>query len=201
MVSVPQKNQETSRLSSWFPKDFRRAILGIGCILLPMRNRIAILILAVPIIGCGKLASNDGEKREQAAASPPPIPVSTTAGTITNWVDLGITTNAIDGTKREHLSLESTDTVLTSVDQLRHADINLCFDNGRLCRKSVGVGVNVHGMVAPVGYESEYSTPVRIKFDDDKPSRDTWGIADSHDALFPYGREEQFLLQLIRHKN
>ena len=165
-----------------------------------MRNRFAFLILTALVVGCGKPAPSDSGKTEQAAASPPPISASTAAGPITNWVDLGIRTNAIDGTKREHLFLESTDTVLTSVGELSHAEINLCFEDGRLCRKVVAVGVNVHGMIAPLSYESHNDTPIRIRFDDEKPSRQTWSIADSHDALFPYGREEQFLLQLIRHK-
>jgi hypothetical protein len=54
-------------------------------------------------------------------------------------------------------------------------------------------------MLASLGYESEYSTPVRLKFDDDRPLRQTWGISDSHDTLFPFGREKQFLTQLMQH--
>jgi hypothetical protein len=72
---------------------------------------------------------------------------------------------------------------------------------GKLCGgKRVGVGITVHGMLASEGYESEYSTAVRLKFDDEKPMSQTWGIADSHDALFPFGREKQFLNQLMQHK-
>lgn len=154
----------------------------------------------VLVVGCGRAATSDNAKTELSAARPVPIPASTAAGPLTNWVNLGITTNAIDGTKREYLSLESTDTVLTSFGQLSHAELNLCFEDGRLCRTVVAVGVNVHGMVAPLSYESQTDTPIRIRFDDEKPSHQTWGIADSHNALFPYGREEQFLLQLIQHK-
>jgi hypothetical protein len=90
-------------------------------------------------VGCGKPAPSYSGKTEQAAASPTPIPASTSAGPIPNWVDLGITRNAIDGTKREHLFLQSTDTVLTSGGQLSYAQINLCLEDGRLCRKVVAV--------------------------------------------------------------
>lgn len=184
-------------LASSFPS----VIHCIGCIFRPLRNRFAFLILMVLVVGCGKPAASDSTKTEQAASSPVPIPASTAAtGPITNWVDLGITTNAIDGTKREHLSLESTDTLLTSVGESSHAEFTLCFEDGRLCREVVAVGVKVHRMVEPLSYESQTDTPIRIRFDDEKPSRQTWSIADSHDALFPFGREEQFLLQLIRHK-
>ena len=54
-------------------------------------------------------------------------------------------------------------------------------------------------MIASEGYESEYSTPVRLKLDEEGPLRQTWGISDSHDTLFPYGREKQFLNQIMQH--
>ena len=56
-------------------------------------------------------------------------------------------------------------------------------------------------MVAPVGGEyGEYETQVRVKFDEEKPLSQTWGIADSHDTLFPNHREAQFLAQILKHK-
>jgi len=55
-------------------------------------------------------------------------------------------------------------------------------------------------MIAPISYEQEYRTSVRIKFDDEKPTRQTWGISDDHDALFPSGREKLFLSQVLKHK-
>ncbi len=55
-------------------------------------------------------------------------------------------------------------------------------------------------MVASQGYDSEYSTAVRLKFDDEKPLRQTWGISDDHRMLFPFGRERQFLNQLTQHR-
>jgi hypothetical protein len=109
--------------------------------------------------------------------------------------------NAIDGTKTEFLSLDSTDADGTAGGRLSYAELQICLEQGKLCgNNSVGVGVTVHGMVDPVNYESRFSTPVRLRFDEDKPSRQTWGITDSQEALFPHGGQNQFLLQLIRHK-
>ena len=117
-----------------------------------------------------------------------------------HWEDSGISTNAIDGTKTEHLSIESTDADGMDFGHLHYAEIRICFENGKLCGgKHIGVAVSVHGMVEPLGYEQEYSTPVRLKFDNERAERQTWGIADSHDALFPHGREKQFLAQLVQH--
>jgi len=119
-----------------------------------------------------------------------------------HWEDSGVSTNAIDGTKTEFLSIESTDADGLDFGKLHYAELRICFENGKLCGgRHVGVALNVHGMVQPLGYETgeEYSTAVRLRFDDEKPARQTWGIADSHDALFPYGREKQFLTQLTKH--
>jgi len=117
-----------------------------------------------------------------------------------HWDDSGVSTNAIDGTKTEFLSLESSDADGMDFGKLHYAELRICFENGKLCGgKHVGVGVTVHGMLASEGYESEYSTPVRLKLDDEKPLSQTWGISDSHETLFPYGREKQFLNQIMQH--
>jgi hypothetical protein len=169
--------------------------------------KIAFLLLTVTLVGCNKPTSSDGGKAAQTAAKPGFDPCESLrqldphCGWNPHWDDAGVSTNAIDGTKTEFLSLDSTDADGTALNRLSYAKLKICSENGRLCRnKRVGVGVTVHGMIDPVSTESQYHTPVRIKFDDDKPSRQTWGIADSHDALFPAGREEQFLLQLLEHK-
>jgi hypothetical protein len=117
-----------------------------------------------------------------------------------HWEDSGTSVNPIDGSKTEFLSMESTDADGVDFDKMHFANLRICFKDGTLCGgKTIGVGITVHGMLASVGYESEYSTPVRLKFDDDKPVSQTWGISDSHDALFPSGKEGQFLSQLIQH--
>jgi len=117
-----------------------------------------------------------------------------------HWESSGVSTNAIDGTKTEFVSLESSDADGMDFGKLHYAELRICFENGKLCGgKHVGVGVTVHGMLASEGYESEYSTAVRLKLDDEKPLSQTWGISDSHDTLFPYGREKQFLNQIMQH--
>jgi hypothetical protein len=117
-----------------------------------------------------------------------------------HWEDSGTSVSAIDGVKTEFLSLESTDPDGIDFGNLHYADLRICFENGKLCGgKNVGVGVTVHGMLASEGYDSEYSTSVRLKFDSDKPVSQTWGISDSHDTLFPHGKEGQFLSQLTQH--
>lgn len=117
-----------------------------------------------------------------------------------HWDDSGVSTNAIDGTKTEFLSLESSDADGMDFGKLHYAELRICFENGKLCGgKHVGVGITVHGMLASEGYESEYSTPVRLKLDQENPLSQTWGISDSHDTLFPYGREKQFLNQIMQH--
>jgi hypothetical protein len=165
--------------------------------------KIAFLILTVALISCNNQTSRHGGETVAKATFDPCESLRQLdphCGWKPHWDDSGISTNAIDGTKTEFLSIESTDTDGASLT-LSYGKLRICFENGKLCgNKSVGVGVTVHGMVQPMDYDSEYSTPVRVKFDDDRPSRQTWGIADSHDALFPHGREELFLLQLLAHK-
>jgi hypothetical protein len=117
-----------------------------------------------------------------------------------HWNDMGPTVNPIDGTKTEFLSLESSDPDGETLGRLTYAELRICFENGKLCGGNrVKVGVTVNGMVQPLSYEETHSTPVRVRFDTEKPVRQTWGIADSNDALFPQGREKQFLAQLLNH--
>lgn len=118
-----------------------------------------------------------------------------------HWDDSGTSVNQMDGTKGEFLTMESLDATDEEYGHLRYAELRLCFENGRLCGgKHVGVAVEVHGMLQSVNYDSEYSTAVRVRFDDGSPVRQTWGISDDHDALFPYGREKLFASQLPQHK-
>jgi hypothetical protein len=102
-----------------------------------------------------------------------------------------VSVNAIDGTKSEFLSMESLDADGIDSGDLHYAAIKLCFDNGNLCHGNIiGAGIRVHGMLASLGYESEYSTPVRLKFDDGTPKRETWGMSEDHETLFPSGHEK-----------
>ena len=118
-----------------------------------------------------------------------------------HWEDSGVSVNAIDGTKSEFLSMESLDADGIDSGDLHYAAIKLCFDNGNLCHGNIiGAGIRVHGMLASLGYESEYSTPVRLKFDDGTPKRETWGMSEDHETLFPSGHEKNFATELTQHK-
>jgi hypothetical protein len=75
------------------------------------------------------------------------------------------------------------------------AKIVLCFRNGKLCgSSSIGARVDIDGFVSTDG------STVRLKYDDGQPVREQWAGADSHNALFPYGREKQFFSSLLKHK-
>jgi len=117
-----------------------------------------------------------------------------------HWEDTGVAVNAIDGARSEFLGMESTDPVGNDYGSLHYARLKICFENGRLCSgNTIGVGVAVYGMLASAGYDSEYSTSVRLKFDDEKPLSQTWGISDDHETLYPHGKELLFLNQLQQH--
>ena len=118
-----------------------------------------------------------------------------------HWDDSGVSTNAIDGTKKELLSLESTTADGAASGSLHYATLTICFENGKLCERgrAVGVYVAVHGMLEPVSYEPDEDTrtSVRLKFDDEKPLGQTWDITEDHDALYPARNEKQFVDQLL----
>jgi hypothetical protein len=117
-----------------------------------------------------------------------------------HWYHIDGGTNAIDGTKTDFLSLDSTDADAVNFGRLHYATLKLCFENKKLCRhRAVGAGITVNGMLQSASSESSYSTPVRLKFDDEQAARQTWGISDDHDTLFPSGREKQFFSQLLAH--
>ena len=75
------------------------------------------------------------------------------------------------------------------------AEIVLCFRNGKPCGgTSIGARIDVDGFV------SSDSGSVRLKYDDAQPVHQQWSASDSHDSLFPYGRDKQFLAALLNHK-
>lgn len=78
------------------------------------------------------------------------------------------------------------------------AHLTLCFENGKPCSlpvyvvapKSCFIESNVEG--------SSYSRRVRVKFDDQKPSTEVWGITDDHNGIFPHG-SQAFIAKLKTH--
>ncbi|HEV7217919.1 MAG: hypothetical protein ACHP8A_19395 [Terriglobales bacterium] len=105
------------------------------------------------------------------------------------WYVQGAEVNPIDGSKNQILSLDARES---------YRDHRICivlsFHNGKLSRGTIGTRLDVDDFVTVDGSE------VRMKFDNDKPIQEHWSGGDSHDTLFPYGRENQFLVNLLRHK-
>jgi len=159
---------------------------------------ILLFFLVLMLLGCNGEAGNSAKSFDPCDAV---RDIDPHCGWKPHWYSTAASKNAIDGTENQFLSLDSTDADGSDYGRLHYAELRLCFENRKLCgHRSVGVGVKVHGMVSPLSYDSTYSTPVRLKFDDEKPIRETWGISDSHDMLFPSGHEKPFLSQLIAHK-
>jgi hypothetical protein len=170
-----------------------------------MKKRLILFAVTLIFVGCSKSGSAGPQTAAEAETKFDPCEnlrqLNPHCGWNPHWDDTGVLTNAIDGSKTEFLSLDSSDADGIAFGRLTYAELRICFENGKLCgHNTVGVGVTVHGVVRPISSESNYSTSVRLKFDDEKPIRQTWGIADSHDALFPSGREKEFLAQILQHK-
>ena len=47
---------------------------------------------------------------------------------------------------------------------------------------------------------STYSRRVRVKFDEERPTTEIWGIADNHNAIIPHG-SQAFITKLKKHSS
>ena len=113
-----------------------------------------------------------------------------------HWVDSGVSVNELDGTRKQCLRLESTDVDGIDFGRFHFATLFLCFDNGKLRKgKIIGLGVTVDGIL-----DGSDGTSVRFKFDDEKLVSQTWGRSEDYDTLYPRGREQQILAQLLSHQ-
>lgn len=156
----------------------------------------------VALLGCTQpdpLPSADAHSGATSSPSPGSASEPTSV-----WYIQEPKTNPIDGARTQFLSAGSIEgkseshyvSGLGSIPIYKStAKIVLCFENGKLCRgSSVGARVDIDGFVSTDG------SAVRLKFDDGQPIRQHWAGTDSHDSLFPYGREGQFLSSLLGHK-
>lgn len=114
------------------------------------------------------------------------------------WYVQDPSTNPIDGVKTQFISLDANENSRYSPHK---TSLVLTFENDRLAgRAHAPVRVDADGVLKSVDGElGEYSTLTRVRFDDEQPSRQTWGIADDHKALFARN-SQQFLVQLLHHK-
>lgn len=75
----------------------------------------------------------------------------------------------------------------------------LCFENGRPC----GHGNAPVFVTSPCWIDGNeagsYHRKIRVKFDDDKPLVENWGISDDHKGLFPPS-PLAFVAELKKHK-
>lgn len=159
-----------------------------GCALHTAERRgVTLLVACISLFAC------------QGGTRQPTTPETTTAATTPikpSWYALRPKTNPIDGVKTQNVILSANE---NSKDSRQAITLTVSFDNGRLATKHVGIFVNAGGMVEPLSYEYQHSTSVRLKFDDEKPVRQTWTITDSDDALAPRD-EKGFLTQLLNHQ-
>jgi hypothetical protein len=157
-----------------------------------------LLFLVLTSVGCSKGTGSGSAKSDKFDPCEALRRINPHCDWKPHWDDAGVSTNAIDGTKTEFLTLESSDSDGMDYGRIHYAELRLCFENGGVCGNGiVGVGVTLKGMVSS---DRNNSTPVRLKFDNEEPARESWGISSDHDTLYPYGHEAQFLSQLILHK-
>ena len=117
-----------------------------------------------------------------------------------HWYDTGAITNALDGTRKEFLSLESTDADGVDYGRLHYATLKLCFKNGKPCGgDTMAIAFDVHGWVRSLDSDTQYKTSVRFRFDSELLKKQVWTIADSREALGPPSGKV-FILQLSQHQ-
>ena len=106
--------------------------------------------------------------------------------------------NALDGTRKEFLSLESANADGTDGGRLSYALLRLCFHNEKPCgENALAVAFTVNGTVQSIDDDNRYKTSVRFRFDADALKKQSWTIADSRDA---FGPTPAFILQLLQHQ-
>jgi hypothetical protein len=149
-----------------------------------VNKEFAIILSVLAMVGCNTHVSPSPTTAVQQEPTPSPTTLKSA------WYVQGPEINPIDGVKTQFLSLGANENSKYSRNRIR---LVLSFENGKLTHKSVGARLDVDGFVTSDG------GAVRLKFDDEKPIRDKWAAADSHDSLFPYGRCDQLLVQLLHH--
>jgi len=109
--------------------------------------------------------------------------------------------NDIDGSIEVFLTHEASNSDSIIDGQRHYAVLIACFKNGLLCQgDEAGIYITGHQTVARMSFEHAHEASVRLKFDDETPVQETWGITDDRQAIMPYGSEKRFLAQLLQHK-
>jgi hypothetical protein len=75
----------------------------------------------------------------------------------------------------------------------------LCFKNGKPCSVPIAAKAPGSCRIESNVEGSNWNRRIRVKFDDDKPAVETWGITDDRKALYPHN-DQVFLARLRKHK-
>lgn len=145
-----------------------------------VKKAIITVILALGItMGC---------TRPTAAPSAAPAVTEAPAAPTSTWYVQTPSVNPIDGVKTQLLSTEGTP----------EGSLVLAFDNGKLSTKHVGLRVQTSQGI--IDYNEYSRATVRLRFDDESPTTQSWGVSDDHTSVTPYQHEDHFLSQILSHK-
>jgi hypothetical protein len=123
-----------------------------------------------------------------AAPSTAPAVTETPAAPTSTWYVQTPTVSPIDGVRTQILSTEGNP----------EGSLVLTFDNGKLSTKHVGLRVETSQGI--IDYNEYSRATVRVRFDDESPTTQSWGVTDSHTSVTPYQHEDRFLSQILSHK-
>src|SRR5260370_17359141 len=120
-----------------------------------MKRETALLVLALALVGCDRPGSPGTAKNAQSDSKFDPCEALRQMDPHCDWKPhrnhIGPSTNPIDGTKTEFLSLDSSDADGLDAGRLHYAQLRICFQNPKLCTgKTITLSLNFHCMVLPI---------------------------------------------------
>jgi hypothetical protein len=108
---------------------------------------------------------------------------------VNNWSLTTSEVNAMDGVATPYLN---------SAD--RGVFLHLCFQSNGACDVPVVVQAPLDCFIENNVDGYSYRRQVRVRFDDEKPQVEAWGIVDSHHAIYQRGPKAAFIDRLKKHK-
>jgi hypothetical protein len=137
-------------------------------------------ILPLLFAGCSQVST--GPVSPQSAPNPTPE-----AKSKTDWNVSAPKINPMDNVSTQFV---------TTGDVVK---LVFCFESGKLC----GHGNVPVFLTSPCWIDGNeagsYYRKMRVKFDDDRPIAENWGITDDHKALFPL-RRQAFVTEVKKHR-
>jgi hypothetical protein len=147
-------------------------------------------VIALVVILLGVLSLTHHPSTIVTPVTTPAQPEPTKAE-VNNWSVTTPDVNSMDGVATQFINSED-----------RGVYLHLCFQSKGACDVPIAVQAPRDCFIESNVYH-EYSSHlrrVRVKFDDEKPQVQVWGIADSHNAIIPHGSQAAFIDQLKKHK-